>query len=95
MNRAERLKENQETFKRANERLESVVAERTTAAERVPFLCECADSACMASVEMTLEDYGAVRADARHFLMLPEHLRSPGEEVVERRNGYEITEKPD
>jgi hypothetical protein len=95
MDRGDRLKENQETFKLANERLESVVAERMSAADHVPFLCECADSACTATVEMTLEDYGAVRAHERHFFMLPEHLRSSGETLVERRDGYEITEKPD
>jgi hypothetical protein len=48
----------------------------------------------MATVELTLEDYRAVRAHERHFLMLPEHQRSPGEEIVERRDGYEIAEKP-
>lgn len=95
MDRAERLKENQETFKLANERLGSVVAERVSPADDVPFLCECADEACMATVEMTLEEYGAVRAHPRHFFMQPDHLRSPGEELVERRDGYEITEKPD
>jgi hypothetical protein len=95
MDRTERLKENQETFKLANERFESMVAERLSAADHLPFLCECADSTCMARVELTLEDYRAVRAHERHFLMLPEHRRSPGEEVVERRDGYEITEKPD
>jgi hypothetical protein len=94
MDRAERLKENQVSFKLANERLGSVVAERVSAPERVPFLCECADPTCMATVELTLEDYRAVRAHERHFLMLPEHQRSPGEEIVERRDGYEIAEKP-
>lgn len=95
VDRTERLKENQETFKLANERLGGVVAERVSAADDVPFLCECADAACMATVQMTVKDYAAIRANERHFLMLPEHLRSPGEEIVERRDGYEITEKPD
>ena len=95
MDRADRLKENQETFKLANDRLENVVADRLSRADHVPFLCECADSTCMATVELTLEDYSAIRAHARHFLMLPEHLRSPGECIVERRTDYEVTEKPD
>jgi hypothetical protein len=95
MDRDERLKENEETFKVANERLESVVAERLSPADKVPFLCECADSACMGRIELTLGDYDAIRAHERHFLMLPEHPRTAGEEVLERRDGYEITEKPE
>jgi hypothetical protein len=95
MERNERLKENQQTFKLANERFVSLIAERRLAVDHVPFLCECADATCMARVELTLEDYHAVRAHERHYLMLPEHLRSPGEVIVERRDGYEITEKPD
>jgi hypothetical protein len=95
VDRADRLKENQETFKVANERLRSMVAERLSATDHVPFLCECAGPTCMATVDLTLEDYAAVRAHERHFVMLPEHRRSQGEEIIERRDGYEITEKPD
>jgi hypothetical protein len=95
VDRAERLKENEETFKVANERLTSLLAERLSPADHVPFLCECADEACTASIDLTVEEYRAVRAHERHFVMLPEHLRSPGEQIIERRDGYEITEKPD
>jgi hypothetical protein len=94
MERNARLKENQETFKLANERLEAVVGERVAAPERVPFLCECADETCMGRIDLTLEDYHDVRAHKQYFVMLPDHTRSPGEEIVARRDGYEITEKP-
>jgi hypothetical protein len=95
MDRAERLKENEKLFKLANERLERVVAERVDAEQRVPFLCECADEACMGQIDLTLDDYHQVRADPDYFVMLTDHTRSPGEEVVARRDGYDITQKPD
>jgi hypothetical protein len=94
MDRADRLKENQETFKLANERLERAVAERVGAAERVPFLCECADQTCMGRIDLTLDDFGEVRAQTNYYVMLRDHPRTPGEEIVERRDGYDITQKP-
>jgi hypothetical protein len=95
MDRGDRLKENEKLFKRANERLERVVADRVEPGKPVPFLCECADEACMGQIDLTLEDYREVRAHDDYFMMLTEHARSPGEEVVERRDGYDITVKPD
>jgi hypothetical protein len=95
MDRADRLNENQQTFKLANERLESAVAERVEPDQRVPFLCECADETCMGQVDLTLADYGAIRARGDYFLMLSNHRLSPGEQIVEHRDGYDISQKPD
>jgi hypothetical protein len=94
MERDARLRENQETFRLANKALEAAVGERVAAADRVPFLCECADETCMGRVDLTLEDYREVRAHKKYFVMLPDHTRSRGEDVVARRDGYQITEKP-
>ena len=95
MDRKARLEENQETFKVANERLERAVADRVGSAGQVPFLCECADETCMGRIDLTLDDYRAVRAHPNYFMVTVDHLRSPGEEVVAHRDGYDITEKPD
>jgi hypothetical protein len=95
VDRDARLRENEEVFRRANERLESVLEERLAGAGSVPFLCECADSACMGRVELTLDDYRDVRTNPHRFVMLPGHRLSAGEKVVAERDRYEITEKPD
>jgi hypothetical protein len=110
MDRAARLRENEEVFRRANERLESVVGERLATADSVPFLCECADSACMGRgggsraakppppappPPRPLDDYRHVRTNPHRFVMLPGHRLSNGEKVITERDGYEITEKPD
>jgi hypothetical protein len=95
VDRNARLEENQETFKLANERLERVVAERLGAADRVPFLCECADETCMGRIDLTLEAYREVRAHKNYFVILVDHPRSPGEEVVAHGDDYDITQKPD
>jgi hypothetical protein len=95
MDRQARRKENQEVFRSANERLIGVVEERLAPTEPVPFLCECADEACMGRVELTLDEYRELRSHERHFVMLHDHARTVGEQVVEERNGYDITVKPD
>jgi hypothetical protein len=95
MDRNARLLENEETFRLANERLVEAVAERVEPADRVPFLCECADETCMGRIDMTLDEYRNVRAHEHFFVVLADHRRSLGEEVVARRDGYDITEKPD
>jgi hypothetical protein len=95
MDRQARLKENQEVFRSANERLRNVVEEQVASAEPVPFLCECADEECMGRVELTLDEYRELRSHERHFVMLHDHARTDGEQVVAERHGYDITIKPE
>lgn len=61
----------------------------------VGFRCECARLGCNLLVELTLAEYERVRADPRHFLMIPGHEVAELEVVVERNNGYVVVEKPD
>jgi hypothetical protein len=42
------LVENQQRFRRANERLYGAVSPMVDGDRPVPFLCECADASCMA-----------------------------------------------
>lgn len=94
MDREARLTENQEVFRTANERLRDTVEDRLTASDVVPFLCECADESCMGRIDLTLADYRLLRSHERRFAMLSGHRRAPDEEVIEQRDGYDITEKP-
>ena len=95
MDREARRRENEEVFRSANERLRQVVEQRIDPFARVPFLCECADETCMGRVDLTLDQYRELRSHERRFTMLPDHQRMAGEEVVERRDGYDITQKPE
>jgi hypothetical protein len=95
MNRNARLKENQEVFRSANERLGDVVEAGLAPGDSVPFLCECADEECMGRIDLTLDEYRELHLHERHFVMLHDHARTPGERVLAERDGYDITEKPD
>ena len=82
---------NTSIFRAANETLK----ERLEALEldgRIPFVCECGNSDCLAIVEVTREAYEAIRTDDRHFLMLAGHDDLATESIVGRVNGYIVTE---
>jgi hypothetical protein len=89
--RAERLVENEEAFRAANDRLSEAVGSHDS--RPVPFLCECADDTCLARVELDMATYRKIRSNPRYFFRLPGHLDAPGEQVVEHRAGYDVMEK--
>jgi hypothetical protein len=55
--------------------------------------CECADTFCIEMVEIRPEDYLAVRAEPRHFAVLPGHVYPDVEKVVRVGDGYVVVEK--
>jgi len=92
MSREDRLVENQERFRQANERLRNVVGNRVVE-ERVPFLCECADQRCLGVVELELDMYEAVREHPNRYFVLPGHAAAGVEEIVEEMDRFQIVEK--
>jgi hypothetical protein len=90
----ERLVDNQERFRRANERLHERVMSLARDGQRIPFICECADEDCVDSVHATLGEYVAVRDTDSRFLIVPGHQTIDGEHVVEERDNYNVVEKP-
>jgi hypothetical protein len=86
--------ENQMLFRHGNEVLRKAVEDRVAEAQRVPFLCECADPFCEGRVELTLEEYRSIRAQESHFAIVPGHPGVEGERIVEEHEGFHIAEKP-
>jgi len=87
-----RMRENEELFRTANERLVEQVADAVPADRPVPFLCECADDLCMARIEMTFDDYRGVRADSDTFAVVPGHAVE-GEVVVREVESFHVVRK--
>lgn len=90
---AERMRENEELFRMANERLREQVADAVPADRPVPFLCECEDELCMTRMEMTLDDYRRLRADEDTFGVVPGHAAERGEVVVRELDSYHVVRK--
>jgi hypothetical protein len=91
--REERLAENQRAFRIGNERLRGALETRTASGEPVPFLCECMDDTCIARVDLTLEEYAAVRRHENRFVIVRDHPTLPGESVVQENSSYQVVEK--
>ena len=67
--------------------------EATAGGEPIPFLCECMDHMCLARVDLTLEEYAAVRRHENRFVIVRDHPTLPGERIVEENGFYQVTEK--
>ena len=83
---------NQVIFREVNERVREVVALPLTAGEQVEFLCECGDEACIETIRLDLEEYEAVRASTRRFIMLPGHQDGIGEATVHTSGRFVVVD---
>jgi hypothetical protein len=89
--REERLAQNEARFREINE---SAQPQRESSGEG-RFVCECADRSCMQWIEVSTDDYAAVRQHPRRFIVAPTHEIPDIETVVERAQGYYVIEKPE
>jgi hypothetical protein len=91
-----RAARNESLFREINERIEaSNAAHHWVDPPYADWVCECADEGCSAPVQLTVEEYEAVRANPAHFLVTPsdEHVSSEVEEIVHRHERYWVVEK--
>src|SRR3954453_3163681 len=94
--RAHKLAANQSRFRRSDERLQrAAYSHRFKAADRVPFLCECADPGCFEAVMLSMEEYERVREHPSRFVLVAGHEDAEAalERIIEAEKGYAIVEK--
>jgi hypothetical protein len=87
---------NEVLFREVNERIEEIsreLSDREQPSEGREFICECGREDCTEMLEATVADYESVRADPRHFLVLPGHEHTQTARVVERTSGFLVVEK--
>jgi hypothetical protein len=63
--------------------------------EEAEFLCECGDAHCTHRLEISLEEYEAVREHPTRFIIRRGHVESEVEQVVKNRRRYAIVDKVD
>jgi hypothetical protein len=88
--REERLAQNQENFRHANERPGEAVSRADLDGNIIPFLCECADELCLGRVPFQYEDTHLL---PNTYVILPGHPRIDGEEVIEHLGTFLIVQK--
>ncbi|MDA0184023.1 hypothetical protein OJ997_27190 [Solirubrobacter phytolaccae] len=91
--RVKRIAKNETSFRDINERLEAGLRQVRHTPERLEFICECGDRECESSVHVSFEEYEAVRADSRRFIVVPGHVFPETERVVSGNDRYEVVEK--
>jgi hypothetical protein len=88
----ERAARNESIFRGANEHMEDRLDELSSEGGRSPFICECEDPACTQLIRLTREEYEAVRAHPRRFVIARGHSVQEAEIIVEA-DGHEVVEK--
>jgi hypothetical protein len=93
---SERVGKNEALFREVNERIKEVSGDLAVfdGEAAVEFVCECSDEGCNETVELTLAEYEAVRADPTHFLVAPGHVWEPkAEHAVQQDENHSVVEK--
>jgi len=92
----ERIAENQASFRERNETIEAT-AYRVELRQRVPFICECSDAACMELIRLSLDEYENVRQSPRLFCTAPGHataaVAAGAAVIAEEHDGYTLVDK--
>jgi hypothetical protein len=92
MDRIERLARNQMIFRQVNERLRELEPGRfADGAEE--FVCECSREDCTELLEMSREEYAAMRGETRRYVTKPDHDFRELELVVDANPRFQVVEK--
>jgi hypothetical protein len=89
--RGERVARNEVAAREINEAIEE--ADTRPANSFIHVLCECGLEDCERVLAITRPVYERVRSDPRQFVILPSHLVSEVEEVVQESEGFLIVAK--
>ena len=89
--RSARLAANEAVFRAGNESIEKAMRR---VSEQTEFLCECGHPQCFQRVELSHEEYEAVRSHPARFVVASGHEDlTAGEIVVEERDQWTVVEK--
>jgi hypothetical protein len=96
--RKERQVKNEVLFRKLNERVQAVAEDLAlddfvVGEDREDYLCECADDTCFERVTLTRAEYERVRESAIQFVVVPGHVVTDIETVVEGHARFAVVQK--
>ena len=92
--RATRLAENEARFREINDRVERDLDRvHYSPDELLPFVCECAQRTCSATIDLSREEYEHVRSEPILFAVAPGHEITDIEDVIERTERFFLIRK--
>jgi hypothetical protein len=92
---ADRLERNQQLFREVNDKLCELSIHELDApwTGKTTYLCECADPACLDTIELTLDEYENLRAESDLRAVAPGH-EQPGCQVILRTQRFSMISSP-
>jgi hypothetical protein len=91
--RAKRIGQNEDLFRKVNDQIEGVNEAFGTITGTMSILCECGWLDCIEQIDMTVDEYRELRAEPTHFAVKPGHETRDVENVIARREGYFVIAK--
>ena len=91
--RTERIGRNEDLFRKVNDQIEGVNEAFGTITGTMSLLCECGTLECIEQIDLTVDEYRALRAHPRRFAVKPGHEIPDVERVMERHERYFVVEK--
>jgi hypothetical protein len=82
----------QSLFREVNEQIVAMVEEPSDGRE-LELVCECSSPSCLATYQISVADYEAVRRFPTRFIVKPGHVSLDSERVVEEGLGFVVVEK--
>ena len=74
---------NQDVFRRANERLLAAVRDHVDDEREIPFLCECLDTECRSTVQLSIEQFRELRGEDNRYAIVTGHPVMDDERILE------------
>lgn len=91
--RIERAAANEALFREINERLQGMAESFQEVTARAVFACECPDLACLEQIQMSVDEYEAVRSDPNNFVVVPGHVDLEVENVIRENERFAVVAK--
>ena len=89
----EKRAKNEAAFREANEAIRAAERELDPPLDRVPYICECDDVRCRATIRLTAAEYERIRDDGATFAIARGHHTLGN--VIEEHGDYVVVRKPD
>ena len=91
--RTERIGRNEDLFRKVNDQIEGVNEAFGAITGTMSILCECGTLDCIEQIDLTIDQYRELRADATRFAVRPGHEIPDVERIVKRQDGYFVVQK--
>jgi hypothetical protein len=92
--REQRAAQNELVFRAVNEQIVKMTDRFREQLADIDIVCECANTACVGTIRINVDEFSKIERSAATFFVLPGHEDESVERVVERAAGYVLVWKP-